>query len=177
MIKLLQSKECLLCRWFNLVHPQNTLENWADDKLYKRIYEEVGFGKRRWRRDQITVDKLNWLFTPGSRRVTYPVLHSILTLCHIYCLFIGPHLHRMLDGRTVLWRHKIRRCPALALQFISPVDPNRWVNNTTDYTIKEFKEIDHKPAGNGWSCVYIWITCRGHICSIMEFTADLLTRN
>ena len=32
--------------------------------------------------------------------------------------------------------------------------------------IKESKEMGHKPAGIGWSCVYIWITCRGHICSI-----------
>ena len=121
MIKLLNSKECLLCRWFNLVHPQNSFENGADDKLYKRICGEVGFGKRWRRRDQMAEDKLNWLFTPGSRRVTYPVLHSILTLCHIYCLFIGPHIciECWID-RQFYGGHTIRRRPALALQ--------SWVN-------------------------------------------------
>ena len=53
-----------------------------------------------------------------------------------------------------------------------------WVHNTNDYNmIKESKEMDDKAAGSGWSCVYIRITCWGHICSILEFTADLLTRN
>ena len=165
--------------------PTELIKNRADDKLDKRICGEVGFGKRR--QDQMTVDTQNWLFTPGSSRVTYPALHSILTLCHIYCLFIGPHLHRMLD-RQFYGELKIRRLPALALQFISPIfwsinvklinsfkssgsitqlttrsrNPKRWV-------------INQQESGG---VVFIFGSLAGVIfAQYWEFTADLLTRN
>ena len=165
--------------------PTELIKNRADDKLDKRIWRRDDFGKRR--QDQMTVDTLNWLFTPGSSRVAYPALHSILTLCHIYCLFIGPHLHRMLDGQFYVGL-KIRRLPALALQFISPIIWSLQVKlinsfkssgSITQLTTRsrnlKRRAIKQRESGG---VVFISGSLAGVIfAQYREFTADLLTRN
>ena len=160
--------------------PTELIKNRADDKLDKRICGEVGFGKRR--QDQMTVDTQNWLFTPGSSRVTYPALHSVLTLCHIYCLFIGPHLHRMLD-RQFYGELKIRRLPVLALQFsdylIQTAKSFKSSESITQLTTRSRNPkrwvINQQESGG---VVFIFGSLAGVIfAQYWEFTADLLTRN
>ena len=147
--------------------------SYTKEFVEKWVLESGGGGEIKWLWTN-WIDYSHQVAGESHIQCCIPFWHSVI---FIVCLSAHICIECWMDGQfygdTKYDGAPLSRCSS----FLRLFDPNRWVNNTNDYTIKEFKEIDHKPAGNGWSCVYIWITCRGHICSIMEFTADLLTRN